>query len=243
MDELLPKMVSVHCLTSEAVQSAALPLQGIHHIHGGHSLSLGVLGVGDGITDHILQEDLQHPTGLLVDQTGDTLHSATASQTANSGFGDSLDVITENFTVTLGASFAESLSSFSSSTHFRVLFGRWVALKRAVVLLVYQQQSLLGAGVLGHGLGALRHRVFSQLSGQQQADSGLDLPGGDGGALVVVSQTRGLTGDALKNVAHEAVHDAHGLGGDAVLLAVLETAFFEPFLGALTLAASGMING
>ncbi|KAF3857805.1 hypothetical protein F7725_011006 [Dissostichus mawsoni] len=49
----------------------------------------------------------------------------------------------------------------------------------AFVLLVYQQQqSLLGAGVLGHGLGALRHGVFSQLSGQQQADSGLDLPGG-----------------------------------------------------------------
>ncbi|KAF3840682.1 hypothetical protein F7725_006544 [Dissostichus mawsoni] len=57
--------------------------------------------------------------GLLVDQTGDTLHSATASQTADSWLGDSLDVITENFTVTLGASFAESLSSFSSSTHFQ----------------------------------------------------------------------------------------------------------------------------
>ncbi|KAF3857803.1 hypothetical protein F7725_011004 [Dissostichus mawsoni] len=115
--------------------------------------------------------------------------------------------------------------------------------------------SLLGAGVLGHGLGALRHGVFSQLSGQQQADSGLDLPGGDSAALVVVSQTRGLTGDALKDVAHEAVHDPHGLGGDAgvgvdllhhllsfldfllffpVLLTLLATAFFEPFLAALT---------
>ena len=76
------------------------------------------------------------------------------------------------------------------------------------------QSRLLGAGVLGHGLGALRHGVFSQLPGQQQADGGLNLPGGDGGALVVMSQTRGLTGDALEDVAHEAVHDAHGLGGD-----------------------------
>ncbi|KAF3859730.1 hypothetical protein F7725_022129 [Dissostichus mawsoni] len=101
---------------------------------------------------------------------------------------------------------------------------------------------LLGAGVLGHGLGALRHGVLGQLSGEQQADGGLDLPGGDGGALVVVSQTGGLPGDALKDVTHEAVHDAHGLGGDAVLVAVLVTAFLEPFLGALTLAASGMIN-
>uniref|UniRef100_A0AAQ4RF76 Histone H2B n=1 Tax=Gasterosteus aculeatus aculeatus TaxID=481459 RepID=A0AAQ4RF76_GASAC len=73
----------------------------------------------------------------------------------------------------------------------------------------------LGAGVLGHGLGSLRHSVLGQLAGQQQAHSGLDLPGGDGGALVVVSQARGLTGDALKDVAHERVHDAHGLGGDA----------------------------
>jgi len=88
----------------------------------------------------------------------------------------------------------------------------WVALKRAVVCGV---SGLLGAGVLGHGLGALRHGVLGQLSGEQQADGGLDLPGGDGGALVVVSQTGGLPGDALKDVAHEAVHDAHGLGGDA----------------------------
>lgn len=39
---------------------------------------------------------------------------------------------------------------------------------------------LLGAGVLGHGLGALGHCVLGQLSGEQQAHCGLDLPGGDG---------------------------------------------------------------
>ena len=75
--------------------------------------------------------------------------------------------------------------------------------------------SLLGAGVLGHRLGALRHGVLGQLPGEQQADGGLDLPGGDGGALVVVRQTRGLAGDALEDVVDEGVHDAHRLGGDA----------------------------
>ena len=105
-------------LTSEAVQGAALPLQRVNHVHGGHGLPLGVLGVGDGITDHVLQEHLQHTAGLLVDQTGDTLDSAAASQTADGGFGDSLDVITENFTVTLGASFTESFASLASSAHF-----------------------------------------------------------------------------------------------------------------------------
>ncbi len=90
---------------------------------------------------------------------------------------------------------------------------RWVALKRAFVSLLLTA-ALLGAGVLGHGLCALGHGVLGQLTGQQQADGGLDLPGGDGGALVVVSQTGGLAGDALEDVAHKRVHDAHGLGGD-----------------------------
>ena len=46
------------CLTAKAVKSAALPLQSIDHIHGGDGLPLGMLGVGDSITDDILQEDL-----------------------------------------------------------------------------------------------------------------------------------------------------------------------------------------
>ena len=104
-------------LSAEAVQSAALSLKSIHHVHGGDGLPFGVLGVGDSIADHVLQENLQHAAGLLVDQTGDTLHSATASQAADGGLGNSLDVITENFAVTLCASFAEPFSSLSSSRH------------------------------------------------------------------------------------------------------------------------------
>ena len=34
---------------------------------------------------------------------------------------------------------------------------------------------LLGAGVLGDGLGPLGHSVLGQLAGQQEADRGLDL--------------------------------------------------------------------
>ena len=40
---------------------------------------------------------------------------------------------------------------------------------------------LLGAGVLGYGLGALGHGVLGELPGQHQAHGGLDLPGGDRG--------------------------------------------------------------
>ena len=41
-------------LTSESIESTSLALEGIDHIHSGNSLPLGVFGVGDGITDEIL---------------------------------------------------------------------------------------------------------------------------------------------------------------------------------------------
>ena len=44
--------------SSKAIESPALPLEGVHHVHGSHGLPLGVLGVGHGVTDDILQEDL-----------------------------------------------------------------------------------------------------------------------------------------------------------------------------------------
>ena len=74
--------------------------------------------------------------------------------------------------------------------------------------------NLLGAGVLGDGLGSLRDGVLGQLSGQEETDGGLDLARGDGGPLVVVSQFAGLGSDSLKEIVDERVHDAHGLGGD-----------------------------
>ena len=46
-------------LASETIQSPTLTLKGIHNIHSSDSLPLGVLSVGDGIADDILQEDLK----------------------------------------------------------------------------------------------------------------------------------------------------------------------------------------
>ena len=86
-----------------------------------------------------------------------------------------------------------------------------MALKRAVWSRV---NNLLGGSVFGDGLGSLGDGVFGEFSGEEEAHGGLDLSGGDGGALVVLGQTGGLVGDALKNVRHERVHDRHGLGRD-----------------------------
>ena len=76
------------------------------------------------------------------------------------------------------------------------------------------EHSLLGAGVLGDGLGSLRDGVLGKLTWQEEPDSGLDFPGGDGGPLVVVGQFGSLGSDTLEEIVDEGVHDAHGLGGD-----------------------------
>ena len=81
------------------------------------------------------------------------------------------------------------------------------------MFVVSSKLNLLGAGVLGDGLGSLRDGVLGQLSGQEETDRGLDLARGDGGPLVVVSQATSLGGDALEEVVDEGVHDGHGLGG------------------------------
>jgi hypothetical protein len=76
-----------------------------------------MLSVGHGITDDILKENLEHSTGLFVDEARDPLHSTTTSEAANGGFGDPLDVVTEHLAVTLGSSLPQSLSSFATTRH------------------------------------------------------------------------------------------------------------------------------
>ena len=88
-----------------------------------------------------------------------------------------------------------------------------VAPKGAVVG-IKAGSSLLAAGVLGDGLGALADSVFSQLTRQKETNSCLDLPRGDCGFLVVVSQAGSLASDTLEDIVNEGVHDAHGLAGD-----------------------------
>ena len=57
----------------------------------------------------------------------------------------------------------------------------------------HQQDSLMGLGVLGHSLGALRHGVLGQLTRKQQTHSSLHLAGSQGavgGHSVVGEQVR-----------------------------------------------------
>lgn len=103
--------------TAKAVQSTTLSLKSIDDVHRGDCLALGMLSVRDGISDDILKEDFEDAASFFVDQTRDALDTATTRQTANSGLGDALDVVAQNFAVTLGASFSQTLTTFASASH------------------------------------------------------------------------------------------------------------------------------
>ena len=96
--------VTTDNLSAETVEGLSLTLEGVDDIHSGDSLTASMLGVGNRVTDDVLKEDLEHTTGLLVDETGDTLDTTTTSETADSGLGDTLDVVAKDLAVTLGAS-------------------------------------------------------------------------------------------------------------------------------------------
>ncbi len=72
-------------LPAEPVQSAASLLEGENDVKGCDGLPAAMLGVRDGVTDQVLQEELQHGTGLLVDGAGNALHTTTVSQPPDGG--------------------------------------------------------------------------------------------------------------------------------------------------------------
>jgi len=119
----------VQHLLAETVESAARALQGVDDIESSDGLPLGVLAVGDGVADNVLEEDLENTTGLLVDKARDTLDTTTTSETANRGLGDTLDVVAQDLAMTLRAALAETLAAFAASRH--VYLGVvWVGVER-----------------------------------------------------------------------------------------------------------------
>ena len=115
------KDVLSNLLAAKAVQSAALTLESIDDVHGSDCLPLCVFCVGDGIPDDVLEEHLEDTTGLLVDEARDTLDTTSSSKTTDSGLGDSLDIITKNFAMSLGTAFSQSLSPFTATSHDEVV--------------------------------------------------------------------------------------------------------------------------
>jgi len=107
----------VLCLAAEAIEGAALALEGVDNVHSSHGLAASVLGVGHSIADDVLEEDLEDRARLLVDEARDTLHATTTRQTADGRLGDALDVVAQHLAVTLGAALAETFTALSTSGH------------------------------------------------------------------------------------------------------------------------------
>ena len=104
-------------LTAESVQSSALPLERVHHVHGRHRLPPRVLCVRHGIADHVLEKDLEHPSRLLVNEAADPLRSASPRQPADRRLRDPLNVVAENFPMALRPALAQPLASLPSARH------------------------------------------------------------------------------------------------------------------------------
>lgn len=119
-------------LTTEAVESTALPLEGVDNVEGGDSLPLRVLSVGDCVADDTFEEGLEDTASLFVDhckqvrrvsrsssaggeRTGrDTLDTATAGKTTDGGLRDTLDVVAQNLPVALGTALSKALATFAA---------------------------------------------------------------------------------------------------------------------------------
>jgi hypothetical protein len=152
-----PRLASAR-LCAETVEGPALSLERVNDIERGDGLPLGVLSVGDRVADDVLElsecqqefgsppprniagthEDLEDTSGLLVDESGDTLDTTSSRQTADSGLGDTpgesvsegnilvryiravhhlLDVVSQHLPVALRTALAETLAALSSSGH------------------------------------------------------------------------------------------------------------------------------
>ena len=103
---------------SEPVQSSSLSLESVNDIDGGDSLSLGVLSVGDRVSDDVFQERPKNCSCLIVDQGTDPLDSSSASKSSDGWLGDTHDhLFGHGLTMATSGSFSLSelsgLSSFS----------------------------------------------------------------------------------------------------------------------------------
>ena len=103
-------------LSSKSVQSPALSLEGIDNIKCCHCLTASMLSVGDCIPDHILQEHLEDASGLLIDQARDTLDASATSQSPDCWLCDSLDVVSQHLSVSLGTSLSCKCMGFSEQS-------------------------------------------------------------------------------------------------------------------------------
>merc|ERR1711892_576348 len=88
-------------LISESIERSSLSFECVDHIRGLDCLPLGVLGVSNSISHHVLKKYSQHCANLFIDETRDPLDSSPPRKTPDSRLGDSLDVVSQYLTMAL----------------------------------------------------------------------------------------------------------------------------------------------
>ena len=92
-----------------------MSLESIDDIEGGDGLSLGVLGVADGISDNVLEESSEDNSGLVIDEGADSLDTTSSGESSDGWLGDSKDGLLDGLGgVSLGSLLAGDLSELSS---------------------------------------------------------------------------------------------------------------------------------
>ena len=92
-----------------------MSLEGVDDIESGDSLSLGVLGVGDGVLDNVLEEASEDNSGLVIDEGADSLDTTSSGKSSDGWLGDTEDGVLDGLGgESLGSSLSADLSEFSS---------------------------------------------------------------------------------------------------------------------------------
>ena len=98
---------------TETVKGSSLSLESVNDIKGSDGLPAGVFGVGDGVTDNVLEEGSEDGSGLLIDVRADSLDTTSSGESADSGLGDAHDGLSDGL---LGSSLGSVFASLSFSS-------------------------------------------------------------------------------------------------------------------------------
>ena len=103
-----------------------MSLEGVDDIKGGDSLSLGVLGVGNGVLDNVLEELSEDNSGLVVDEGADSLDTTSSGESSDGWLGDTHDGVLDGLGgESLGTGFTHGFSEFGFTSFTEAYFGWW----------------------------------------------------------------------------------------------------------------------
>ena len=101
--------------STETVEGSALSLESVDNVESGDGLSLGVLGVGDRVSDDVLEEVSQDKSGLVVDEWADSLDTTSSGESSDGWLGHTHDGGLDGLLVeSLGSGLAWDLSELAA---------------------------------------------------------------------------------------------------------------------------------